>query len=111
MWQWNNPPSIQWDGVIGSRSAKSHDTYVRGQSLRNASTSTTMVWRLSSVAYVLPSIFLSVDFVRPTSLSQKIPNHGARFGINFHSVPLCEKDSDKSVEYLSSSVAAKFIFI
>ena len=105
-------PYTKWDGVIGSRSSQSDDTYVRGRSLRSPSTSTTIVWRLSSVACVLPNIFLSVDFVRPMSLSQNPPNHGARFGMNFHSVPLRERDSDKSVDenkYLSSSAAAKYV--
>jgi len=53
---------------------------------------------------------LRVDFVRPISLSQNPPNHGARLGINFHSTPLCDRLSKISVDEnrcVSSSAAAK----
>ena len=68
-----------------------------------------MVLKPSSVVYVLPKIFFSVDLVSPIRRSQKPPNHGARFSINHHSTPLRARDSETSTEVnkvLSSFAAA-----
>ena len=50
--------------------------------------------------------------MRPMSHSQKPPNQEACFGMNFHSMPLCERVSAKSVDKnraLSYSAAAKYV--
>lgn len=42
-----------------------------------------------------------MDFVRPMSYFQNPPNHEARFGMNFHSMLLCERVFDNSVDEIN----------
>jgi len=68
------------------------------RSLRSPSISTTIVWILSSAAYVLPKVFFKEVFVKPISHSQKPPNQGVSFGINLHSVPFHARAFDNSAD-------------
>ena len=61
---------------------------VRGLSFSKASTSTTTVCSTCREMWALPSTFLIADFMRPTRHSQKPPNYGILFGMNFQVTPL-----------------------
>ena len=86
----------------------SDDTYVRDISFKMASTSTMSVYRIGKVVNVLPNIF-KVSLVSPIRCYQNPPNHGARLGINFQSMPHLFSVSLRSVElnsFFNSSAAA-----
>ena len=90
----------------------SGDTYVNGLSLMIASVSVTIVCRVSSVTYDLPSVFLIQVFVKPIRRSQQPPYQGARFGINFQLVPYAdnvELSVVDCVNFCNVSEAAKWV--
>ena len=66
-------PQNRCEGVRGSRSFRSDDTYVNGLSLSTASISTMSVCKTGRVTKALPNTFCKVGLLNP-------PYQGARLG-------------------------------
>ena len=91
-------------------SSTSADMYVKGRSLRLASISTTTASKTGKVTKDLPNVFLRACLVKPISLSQKPPYHGALLGMNCHVTPWYSRAylrEGNSNNCCSSSAAAK----
>ena len=90
----------------------SDGVYVRGLSLRTASTSTTSVSSTINETLALPSVFFNAVFVNPIKRSYQPPYQGARFSMNFHTIPRLPNDSASLLDdsnSLNSSVAERYV--
>ena len=86
----------------GCSSSMLEEINVRGQSLRIASISVTIVWSSVRRTFALPKT--EESSVRPMSRSQKPPYKEARFGMNFHCTVRVSRSGD--FRSFSSSSAA-----